>query len=271
MYDIYHTLYIIFLKMTILLIEDEPLIARQLQKLVRQLEPGAVIDGPLSSVQAICDYFSAGRSSPDLVIADIQLSDGVSFEAFRQVELTAPVIFTTAYDEYAIRAFKLNSLDYLLKPIDPNDLKAALTKFHGWPANGSGFNEQFRHFLAHLTEQSPMPVFKRRFTGHYLRQIMSVPQEQVAYFLRDELIYLYSQTGQKLITDYKTLDELEELMDPARFFRANRQCIVCLEAIAGYRPHDNGKLLILLKKPNDSLELIISKEKATLFRHWMEG
>ena len=131
--------------MTILLIEDEPLIARQLQKMVRQLEPGALLDGPLASVKAICEYFStrqeSDQPSPDLVIADIQLSDGVSFEAFRQVNLNAPVIFTTAYDEYAIRAFKLNSIDYLLKPIDPHDLKTALTKYRRWAQNGTtGFD-----------------------------------------------------------------------------------------------------------------------------------
>lgn len=262
--------------MTILLIEDEPLIARQLQKLVRQLEPGAVIDGPLSSVQGICDYFTnnrlTGRSSPDLVISDIQLSDGVSFEAFRQIGLNTPIIFTTAYDEYAIRAFKLNSLDYLLKPIDPEDLKVALAKFHRWSLNGtSGFDIQFRYFLSQLTEHSPTPQYKRRFSGHYLRQIISVPQEQVAYFLRNELIYLYTNEGKKLITDYKTLDELEELVDPTQFFRANRQSLVCLDAVASYRTQDSQKLSVSLKSPNDTLEILVSKEKAGAFRQWIEG
>ena len=260
-----------FIFMTILLIEDEPLIARQLLKLVRQLEPEARLDGPLVSVQSICDYF-INHSTPDLVIADIQLSDGVSFDAFRQVKLQAPVIFTTAYDEYAIRAFKLNSIDYLLKPIDSEDLKAALAKFHRWSLNvTTDFGEQFRHFLSQLTEQSPTLHYKRRFSGHHLRQIISVPQEQVAYFLRNELIYLYTTEGKKLITDYKTLDELEELVDPSCFFRANRQCLVYLNAVASYRPHDNSKLLVVLKHPNETLELLVSKEKATAFRHWIEG
>jgi DNA-binding LytR/AlgR family response regulator len=257
--------------MTILLIEDEPLIARRLQKLVRQLESGATIIGPLASVQAICEYF-ATHQPPDLVIADIQLADGVSFEAFRQVDLNTLVIFTTAYDEYAIRAFKLNSLDYLLKPIDPDELKAALAKYHRWVLNGTtGFGEQFRHFLHQLTEQSPAPIYKRRFTGHYLRQIISVPQNQVAYFLRHELIYLHTTEGKKLITDYRTLDELEELVDPDCFFRANRQYLIQLEAVAGYRHADSGKLSVHFKSPNDELELIVSKEKASSFRYWLEG
>ncbi|GAB2601122.1 LytR/AlgR family response regulator transcription factor [Spirosoma areae] len=262
--------------MTILLIEDEPVIARQLQKLVRQLEPGAVIHGPLASVQSICDYFSPQRSaeqpSPDLVIADIQLSDGVSFEGFQQVELNVPVIFTTAYDEYAIRAFKLNSIDYLLKPIDPDELKAALAKFHRWSANGAtDFGSQFQHFLTQFAQQPASPQYKRRFTGHHIRQIISVPHEQVAYFLRNELIYLYTVEGKKLVTDYKTLDELEELVDPTCFFRASRQCLIHLDTIAGYRSQDSSKLLVLLKSPHDALELIVSKEKAALFRQWLEG
>lgn len=256
--------------MTILLIEDEPLIGKQLRKLVQQLEPGASIDGPLTNVQSIVDYLS--QHSPDLVITDIQLSDGVSFEAFRQAGLNTPVIFTTAYDEYAIRAFKLNSIDYLLKPIDPDDLKAALAKYHRWALNGTtDFGEQFRHFLNQMADQTPTVHYKRRFTGHYLRQIISVPQDQVAYFVRNELIYLYTIEGKKLVTDYKTLDELEELLDPACFFRANRQCLVHLDAVSGYRPYDGSKLLVLLKSPNDTLELIVSKEKAGAFRHWLEG
>ncbi|MBD2705718.1 response regulator transcription factor [Spirosoma sp. BT702] len=260
--------------MTILLIEDEPLIARQLQKLVQLLEPTAAIEGPLASVQAICDYFrqrrETGLPNPDLIISDIQLSDGISFEAFRQVNLSTPVIFTTAYDEYAIRAFKLNSLDYLLKPIDPDELKAALAKYHRWALHGSGgFEVHFRQFLTQLSEHAPTQQYKRRFSGHHLRQILSIPQEQVAYFLRNELIYLYTVEGKKLITDYKTLDELEELTDPVCFFRANRQSLIQLDAVAGYRHTEGGKLQVYLKSPNEGLDVVISKEKATSFRHWL--
>ncbi len=256
--------------MTILLIEDEPLIGKQLLKVVKQLEPGATIDGPLTNVQSVVDYLH--HHTPDLVIADIQLSDGVSFEAFQQVELRAPVIFTTAYDEYAIRAFKLNSIDYLLKPLDPDDLKNALAKYHRWATNGaSEMGEQFRQLLTQMAARPTIPQYKRRFTGHYLRQIISVPQDQVACFLRNELIYLYTTEGKKLITDYKTLDELEELLDPACFFRANRQCIIHLDAVSGYRHSDGSKLLVLLKTPNDSLDVLVSKEKAPAFRHWLEG
>ncbi|WP_080239882.1 LytR/AlgR family response regulator transcription factor [Spirosoma rigui] len=255
--------------MTILLIEDEPLIARQLRKLVQQLEPAATIDGPLVSVQGVIDYLTHHR--PDLIVADIQLADGVSFDAFGQLNLNVPIIFTTAYDEYAIRAFKLNSIDYLLKPIDPAELKTALAKYHRWQPTGTDFADQFRTFLSQLNGQSPPPAYKRRFLGHQLRQIVSVAQEQVAYFIRDELIYLYTTAGQRLVTDYKTLDELDDMADPTRFFRATRQCLVQIDAVAGYRPHHTGKIQVLLHPPNDRFELMVSKEKAAPFRHWFEG
>ncbi|MBC3784531.1 LytR/AlgR family response regulator transcription factor [Spirosoma utsteinense] len=255
--------------MTILLIEDEPLIARQLLKLVQQLEPSATIEGPLTSVQAVIDYLNVHR--PDLIIADIQLADGVSFDAFGQLNLNVPIIFTTAYDEYAIRAFKLNSIDYLLKPIDPDELQTALAKYHRWQPSGTDFADQFKTFLSQLNGQSATPHYKRRFMAHQLRQIVSVSQELVACFIRDELIYLYTMTGQRLVTDYKTLDELDELADPAHFFRATRQCLVHLDAVAGYRPHHTGKVQVLLHPPNDQFELMVSKEKAAQFRQWFEG
>lgn len=255
--------------MTILLIEDEPLVARTLEKMVRQLEPEAQIAGPLGSVEAILTYLQL-HPKPDLIVSDIQLSDGISFDALRTADVSCPVIFTTAYDEYAIRAFKLNSIDYLLKPIEPEELKAAFTKFHRWQPEETDFRVQFRDFLADMTGTGNPRKFKRRFTAHYLRQVVSVPQEQVACFCRDEVIYLHSGEGQKLITDYNTLDELEDLTDPAVFFRANRQYLVNLEAIAGYQPHYSGKLLLVMRKPM-MLEIVISKEKAPAFKEWFEG
>ncbi|GAB3551217.1 LytR/AlgR family response regulator transcription factor [Spirosoma fluminis] len=254
--------------MTILLIEDEPVVGRQLEKLVRQLEPQAIIDGPLASVETVCAYLSS-HPSPDLIISDIQLSDGVSFDVFSKLAISCPIIFTTAYDEYAIRAFKLNSLDYLLKPIDPDELRVALSKFHRWQPDGADFQQQFREFLTDMVGQQTQKTYKRRFTAHQLRQIISVPQEQVSCFCRDELIFLHTLIGQKLVTDYATLDELEELVDPNVFFRANRQYLVHLDAITGYQPHYSGKLLLTLRQTNPP-EITISKEKASLFKRWFE-
>lgn len=256
--------------MTILVIEDEPLVAKNLVRLIRDLEPQSVVIGPIGSVSEVLTYIRH-HIQPDLVVSDIQLSDGVSFDIFRQADLRCPVIFTTAYDEYAIRAFKLNSIDYLLKPVDPDELKGAFAKYHEWRGQGASpdFQEQLRDLLLNFSEHSPARKFKRRFTGHYLRQIVPVPQEQVACFSRDEVIYLYTTDGHKLITDYNTLDELEDLIDPDVFFRANRQFLINLNAIAGYQSHYSGKLLVTLRKPHE-VEITISKEKAPMFREWFE-
>lgn len=255
--------------MTILLIEDEPLIAKQLLKVVKQLEPEATVDGPLGSVQAVVDYLTEHR--PDLVIADIQLSDGVSFEAFRQVNLNVPVIFTTAYDEYAIQAFKLNSIDYLLKPIDSEELRAALAKYHRWQPTGTDFADQFRNLLTQLGGGQALTIaYKRRFMAQHGRQIVPVSDEQIAYFHRDELIYLYTTDGRKLVTDYRTLDELEELVDPSLFFRANRQFLIRSGVVVSFQPQLTGKLAIRLQIPFETVELLISKEKSSAFREWLE-
>jgi two-component system LytT family response regulator len=223
--------------MTILLIEDEPLVAKTLARLVRQLQPDAHLEGPLESVQTALDWFARHRASnlpdPDLILSDIQLSDGVSFDIYREINPKCPIIFTTAYDEYAIRAFKLNSIDYLLKPIEPDE-------YHRWRQGGNsdGFRDQLLDLLADISV--PTKKYKHRFTAHYLRNIVPVAEENVAYFCRDELIYLYTMDGQKLVTDYGSLDELEELTDPAVFIRANRPCLVNLNAIAGYQSQYTG-------------------------------
>lgn len=259
--------------MTILLIEDEPLVAKTLSRLVRQLKPDAQLEGPLESVQTAKAWFArhriAGLPEPDLILSDIQLSDGVSFDIYREANPRCPIIFTTAYDEYAIRAFKLNSIDYLLKPIEPDELKAAFEKYHRWQQGGktAGLNDQLRDLLSDLA--SPSKKYKHRFMAHYLRNIVPVNEENVAYFVRDELIYLHTMDGQKLVTDYHSLDELEELTDPMVFIRANRQCLVNQCAIAGYQSHYSGKVMVVLKKPLN-VELTISKEKAAQFREWFE-
>ena len=257
--------------MNVLLIEDEPLVAKILIRQVQYLRPDARIAGPLESIREAVSWF-AEHPEPDLILSDVQLADGVSFEIFRQVNPQCPIIFTTAYDEYAIRAFKLNSIDYLLKPVGQDDLRAAFEKFDRWRQGGisADFREQIRHLLSDVSSPERTRQFKTRFTAHYLRQVVPVPVENVACFVRDELIYLYTLDGLRLITDYHSLDELEELTDPAVFIRANRQHLLSIHAIAGYQPHYSGKIIVNLKKPL-TLEVTVSKERAAHFREWFEG
>lgn len=254
--------------MNILLIEDEPLVAKNLEKLVAQIEPTANILAILDSVSASINWFKT-NPEPDLILSDIQLSDGVSFEIFQEIQPDCPIIFTTAYDEYAIRAFKLNSVDYLLKPIDSQELVSAFDKFKRLAGQQSkdDLRGQIQDLLHDLKNRA---TFKKRFTAHHHRSILAVPEERVACFYRDSVIWLQTTDNQSLITDYNSLDEVEELLDPSKFYRANRQWIVKIDAIESYRTHFTGKIELKLSVSAKE-EVTISKDKAHDFRVWFEG
>ena len=253
--------------MTILIIEDEPLVAISLTKLVNELEPGAVLHGPLASVAASKAWLTS-NPPPDLILADIQLADGISLDIFSGDKPGCPIIFTTAYNEYAIRAFKVNSIDYLLKPIEKKELEQAFRKFHLLQSKFSneGYLRQMMELFGNFSQGKK---YKERFTVHVGRSVMLVPQAEVACFVKEEIIYLVNHEGKKLITDYRSLDEVEELLNPAEFYRANRQYILPLAFIESFRGDDTGKLHVRMKcvKMED---VIISKEKAADFRKWFE-
>jgi DNA-binding LytR/AlgR family response regulator len=255
--------------MKIVIVEDEPLIAKDLQKLLLQIAPEAEVLATLGSVVAAANWFTT-HPEPDLVLMDIQLSDGVSFDLFNQVPLSCPIIFTTAYNEYAIRAFKVNSVDYLLKPVDADDLRAALDKFRKLRLSASGMQRQLEALLRDLRPADPKPVFKERFMAHYKNTLMPVPAEKVGYFTKNELIYLVTTDHQKLVTDYNTMDEIEHQVNPTHFFRANRQYIIRLESVSNFKTHYNGKLIVKLHPPLN-LEVEVSREKAGEFRKWLSG
>jgi two-component system LytT family response regulator len=259
--------------MKILIIEDEPLVAKNLINLVKNIEPNAEILAILDSVQASVGWFKTNQE-PELILSDIQLSDGVSFDIFQEIAIHCPIIFTTAYDEYAIRAFKLNSIDYLLKPIDEQELEAAFEKFKKQTSNLASTNhfpiiqEQLKYLLNDLQNRSTHS-FKTRFTAHHQRNIVAVSEDKVVCFYRDEVIWLQTTDGLRLITDYNSLDEIEELLNPKDYFRANRQWLVRKTTIESYRSHFTGKIeLKLIVSTKD--DIIVSKEKAHVFRNWFE-
>ena len=261
-------------QMKILIIEDEPLVAKNLENLVREIEPNALIINKLESVKSSVKWFQE-NAEPDLILSDIQLSDGVSFDIFQEIQPNCPIIFTTAYDEYAIRAFKLNSIDYLLKPIDKQELRQAFEKFKKFSGNEKStiFSQQLNDLLKDLNEKTEKK-YKQRFMAHYQRSIVAVPIEKVAYFFRDEIIWLQSVAGsdlhsQALITDYNSLDEVEELLDPTKFYRANRQFLVNIAAIESYKTHFTSKIELKLNVPMKE-EIMVSKDKAHDFRMWFE-
>jgi DNA-binding LytR/AlgR family response regulator len=253
--------------MTILIIEDEPLVAVSLIKLVKELEPDTVIQGPIASVKESVEWL-ASHAPPDLILSDIQLSDGISLDIFSDGTINCPIIFTTAYNEYAIRAFKVNSIDYLLKPIEKKELELALQKFYRLQAKFSNevYLKQMRELFGNFSQGKK---YKERFAVHAGRSVMMVARQEVAFFTKEEIIYLVNTEGKKFITDYRSLDEVEELLDPAQFYRANRQYLVHLPQIESFRTDETGKINVRIKgiKMDD---IIVSKEKAAEFKKWFD-
>lgn len=252
--------------MNILVIEDEALVALSLMELVRSLEPSCVLEGPLVSVQQSIQWLKT-HAAPDLILCDIQLADGIGLDIFTELPLDCPIIFTTAFNEYAIRAFKLNSIDYLLKPVDKKELAAAFQKFHLLQSKYG--NKQFvAELKAALSHFEQPKKYKERFAAYSGRSVVLVPAAETAFFIKEEIIYLLHRDGTRFVTDFRSLDEVEELVDPGQFFRVNRQHLAHLDAMESYRSDDWGKLHIRLKPPLEE-SLTVSKDKAAEFRRWI--
>lgn len=251
--------------MKLLIIEDEPLVAKDLQNRIAKIAPDANVVEILGSVMAAKKWFET-NGVPDLILSDIQLSDGISFDIFESLQIQCPVIFTTAYDEYAIRAFKLNSIDYLLKPIDGQELERAIAKYKSI-ATGPALGDQLKSFLK--TWGKTERKYKVRFLTVQRNSLVPVVEDEIGLFHKEELIYIHTLQNEKLIGEHQTLDEIESLIDPAKFFRVNRQYIIHVQSVARIKSTHKG-LSVLLKPPFNT-ELDISREKATAFKNWMEG
>ena len=250
--------------MKIVIVEDEPLVARDLQNLLKRIAPDTNVIGVLSSVDSAKKWFST-NGLPDLILSDIQLSDGVSFDIYEGLHLTCPIIFTTAYDEYAIRAFKLNSIDYLLKPIDPNELSKALTKYKSLTTE-SLLGDQLKNLLGSWG-QSTVKKYKERFLTLHRNTLVPVSVADIAYFCKEELIYLHTMSNERFISEHQTLDEIESLVNPEIFYRVNRQFIIHIQVVARIKTTHKG-LTVQLKSPFNT-EIDISREKATAFKGWV--
>jgi two-component system LytT family response regulator len=267
--------------MRTLIIEDEQPAARRLAKLLNEVEPSVEVVAMLDSIQAAAAWFRANASSetlPELAFVDIHLSDGLSFEIFQRVHVPCPVVFTTAYDEYSLRAFKVNSVDYLLKPIKAEELQHSVEKFkqiralYAAPRQGTmppPPNAHLESLVKNLLRQET--TYRSRFLVQRREQFITIAVEDVAYFYSEhKLTHLVMHTGAIHIVE-QTLEELETQMNPRAFFRANRQCIVSLQAIDTIHTFFNGKLKLALKPPPHSLdEVVVSREKASMLKQWLD-
>ncbi|CAN5621810.1 LytTR family DNA-binding domain-containing protein [soil metagenome] len=254
--------------MRILIIEDETLAARRIRKMVEELDPNIQVVAVTDSIESSVLWLKE-NPHPELILMDIELADGQSFEIFNQVEVKSTVIFTTAYDEYAIRAFRVNSIDYLLKPISADDLKRGIDKFKELRSSvdATPTKLDLDSVLSALRKQQ-VPMYKQRFLVKQGQRLIPLDIQEIAYFYtEDKVSFIKTNTEQRFVVD-NSLDELEQLLDPTSFFRANRQFIISPKSLDAIHNHFNGKLKIVLK-PGAGEDVFVSRERAGEFKAWL--
>jgi DNA-binding LytR/AlgR family response regulator len=252
--------------MKVLIVEDEILIAEQLQRMLKDIAPQAEVLDVLHSVKTARRWFMQ-NAEPDLLFMDIQLSDGISFDLFNYFDIKCPIIFATAYDEYAIKAFKVNGIDYLLKPIDEEDLIRALEKFKALQKNTQIPADLLQTLVNHPAQKGKL--YKEKLIVQHRNASIPIKLSDVTVFYLDQVIYVVTNDGQKYIAEQNTLDEIEDILNPADFFRAGRRQIINQQAIESYKGDTSGKLFLKLKS-TQMPEVEISREKAPVFKRWID-
>lgn len=248
--------------MKVLIFEDERLNAERLADLIHRCDISAEIVAVLESVKQGVNWLMK-NPHPELIFLDIRLTDGLSFELFEKVNVESPVIFVTAYDEYAIRAFKVNSIDYLVKPVDFNELRAAIDKFKKLKIHIPA------EFIQSVLKQVDAK-FKSRFLVKIGDQLKHIQTEDIAYFIfEDTMVMAVTKAKSSLPMDY-SLDQLEQMLDPKDFFRLNRKIISNISSIAKIHSYFNGRVKIELS-PNLKEDVIVSREKTGKFKEWLGG
>lgn len=249
--------------MKILIIEDEQAAARRLQKLLSDIDPGHEVIGVLSSIESSVEWFNT-HDAPDLILMDIHLADGSSFEIFEKVSIHAPVIFATAYDEYALKAFKVSAIDYLLKPIKQAELEQALQKAI------KPKKEETNTDLIHKLEEAGLIKKTKRILVRMGQSIKLIDLDQVAYFYSKDKISFAVLPGNKRYPLDQSLDQIEQMVDPIHFFRINRQFIVKMEAIDEMIAYSKSRVKLKLNPPTEE-DAIVSKERSPEFKRWLVG
>lgn len=257
--------------MKVLIIEDEELAVKKLRKTLESVDATAEVVGVADSIRSSVNWLEQ-NPSPDLILMDIELADGQSFEIFDKVEVKSTVIFTTSYDEYALKAFKVNSIDYLLKPVQKEDLEAALNKLKSIQAmygkNGAADPLNVDNLVKELQQKLQPKEFRKRFLVKHAQKLVSVDIDEIAYFYSDgRLNFFKTLDNRKFVVDY-TMDELEGMLDPDKYFRISRSFYVSIASIDQIHDYFGNRLLLHLKPVVDK-ESIVSREKVGDFKKWM--
>lgn len=256
------------MSLTLLIIEDEAAAAEHLKRLILQVLPDAQVHGPLDSIESSVAWLAA-HPAPDLIFLDIQLADGHSFDIFGEVTVSSPVIFTTAYDQHALTAFKHNGIEYLLKPVKQTELQQAIEKFQALTqAERSLAPEQFQGLLQALKSDSKQ--YQKRLVIRYGQHIKALELSEAAYFfIESKVTILRTHEGKEFPVD-QNLEELQQLLDPQAFFRINRKMIVNIAAIRQMLAHSKSRVRLDLQPPYEE-EVIVSAERSPEFKEWLKG
>lgn len=249
--------------MKVLIIEDEKPAARKLERMLNKKDIF-----PLCTLHTVKDAINWFRNNqqPDLIFLDIQLSDGISFEIFEQVNITSTIIFTTAFDEYALKAFKLNSIDYLLKPIIEEELDNALSKFNNFSNKASEVLNL--KALENLLINNTVNNYKDRFVVKIGAKIKSIPVDTIECFFSDnKATYLFTHNKYSYLIDY-SVEQIEELLNPKKYYRVSRKFIVNIDYIEEIYAYSNSRLKIKLNNFNEH-EIIVSRERVKDFKNWL--
>lgn len=250
--------------MKVLIIEDEELAVKKLQKTLASVDDTAEVVGIADSIKGSVEWLQANEQ-PDLILMDIELSDGQSFEIFNLTEVKSPVIFTTSYDEFALKAFKVNSVDYLLKPIQKEELAAALDKFKKM---NSKADVSIDSLVKELQQKLQPKEYRKRFLVKLGQKLVSVEINEIAYFYSDGRLNFFKTTdNKKFVVDY-TMDELQDMLDPAAYFRISRSFYVSINSIDKIDDYFGNRLILSLR-PEVDKEALVSREKVTEFKKWM--
>jgi DNA-binding LytR/AlgR family response regulator len=253
----------------VLIIEDELPAQRMLKDMLTKLDYEIEVVGCLDSIKSSVEWFKK-NPHPELVLLDIQLSDGIGFDILNQEEIESMIIFTTAYDEYAVQAFKVNSLDYLLKPFDKDDLKSAFKKYESYSKKFiKQKNTEIDYSEISSIIKNAEPDYRKRFLIQSNEDFFQLPVEKIAYFHSMEKITFAVTFDMRKYPVSFSLENLKEQLDPEQFFKVNRQFIININAIKKIQSYFQGKLVINTQ-PAHSEEIIVGKDKAASFKRWLD-